>query len=275
MRRMLFLIIILTILFTSSCASSQSNSDAASPSTESSQSVLYFGNSNFGSGFDSKTMNQKLHDTICLYASLDERQKESLIDEYLRKMDTYKKTPDSVVYIAEKPLVEYYSGKTKEKMSLVFHLYADNFKSQTENINTSQEAIICTTLNLNDFQRIGYLSYTCDDQKRTNHESLFDTKKNLISIINYQYLGRIPFPFITEYEDMGNHDDIIGNVLNINQKFWIYKDKAEFDSSGTWTGYAADIYGQSPGCNFECSYGHVTDGVDYGNPVNAYLFQDS
>lgn len=287
MRRILLPIIILTILFTSSCTSqkpTKANSDAANASTESLQSVLYFDNSNFGGNFDSEAMDQKRRDTICLYATMDEKQQESLVNEYLRKMNTYKETPDSVTYVNGKSLVDYYSDKANDKMSFVFHFYIDNIESQAENTNASQDTIICTTINLNDFQKIGYLSYTCDDQQRTNHESLLDAKKNLIASIDYQYLNSIPFPFITKYEDAGTHNDITDDVLNINQKFWIYKDNAEFDNTGKWTGYAADIYNINSGYDFICTYdtneylvkitGEMDNNPDIPNKVNL-IYQKS
>ena len=281
MRRILFSIIILTILFSSSCTSqksTKSNSDAANAQTESLRLVLSFDNTDFEGNFDSKAIDQKLRDTICLYPTLGEKQKESLINEYLQKKETYNETPDSVTYDNGKPLVDYYSNEAKGKMSFVFYFYGDNSAGQAENTNVSQVAIVCTTINLSDCQEIGYLSYTCDDQQRTNHESLLDTKKNLIASIDYQYLNSIPFPFITKYEDTSNHNDITDDVLNINQKFWIYKENAEFDNAGKWTGYTADIYNNNSGYGFTCSYdtngnlvkitGEMDNEPDIPNEVN-------
>jgi len=252
MRRILFPIIILIILFTSSCTIQRSNSNASNSPTESSQLVLAFGSNDYGDHSDSKETDEKIHDTICLSPTLQERQKKSLINEYLQKVETYKEKPDSVTYDNGKPLVEHYLNEAKEKMSFVFHLYSN---PEGENAIASQDTIICTTINLSDFQKIGYLSYTCDEQQHTNHESLLDTKKNPIAAIDYQYLNGIPFPFITKYEGAGSPHDIADHVLNINQKFWIYKDNAEFDNTGKWTGYSADIYNNNnSGYAFTCSY---------------------
>ena len=287
MRWVLFPIIILTILFTSSCPSqkpTKANTDAVNTLTESLQLVLCFDNSNFGGNFDSEAMDQKLRDTICLYATMNEKQQELLVNEYLRKMNTYQETPDSITYDNGKPLVDYYSDKAKGKMSFVFYFYGDNSECQAENTDVSQVAIACTTINLSDYQEIGYLSYTCDDQQRTNHESLLDTKKNLIASIDYQYLNSIPFPFITKYEDTSNHNDITDDVLNINQKFWIYKEKAKFDNTGKWSGYAADIYNKNSGYSFTCAYdtngnlvkiiGEMDNEPDIPNEVNL-VYQNS
>ncbi|WP_324823951.1 hypothetical protein [Sinanaerobacter sp. ZZT-01] len=253
MRRILFPIIILIILFTSSCTIQTSNSNASNSPTESSQLIFAFDNNNFKGHSDLKETDEKLQGTICLSPTLEEKQKKSLINEYLQRLGTYKETPDSVTYDNGRLLVEHYLNETKEKTSFIFHLYGK--KSESENAIASQDAIICTTINLSDFQKVGYLSYTFDEQQRTNHESLLDTKKNPIAAINYQYLNGVPFPFITKYEASDTSRNIADHVLNINQKFWIYKDNAEFDNAGKWTGYSADMYkNHNSGYTFTCSY---------------------
>lgn len=252
MKRILFSIVVFTILFTS-CASQNSGDNAESPAPEAMQTILSF-NNNFEGDSDSKTREKKLRDTIYLSSSLEEKQKKLLIKEYLQKSETYKDAPDSVTYDNGRPLVEHYSEEAKGKMSFIFYLYGSPSGIQVENADATQNAIICTTINSSDFQNIGYLSYTCDSQQRTSHESLLDTKKNLVAAIDYEYLSSLPFPFITKYEDTGNNTGIAADVLNINQKFWIYKEYTEFDNDGKWTAYTADLYNNNPGRDFTCTY---------------------
>ncbi|QIB68797.1 hypothetical protein Ami103574_05445 [Aminipila butyrica] len=258
MKRVLFLVIILSVLFTAACANqklTKSDNETDQTLTESLQLVLSYDSNDFEGEADAEARDQRLRDTICLASTLEKEQKELLIKEYLQKMKTYKETPDFESSENGKHFMDYYLDEAKGKMSFVFYFYGDNFESQTEEPNASQERIICTTMNLSDFQKIGYVSYTCDNQQRTNHESLLDTKKNRIATVDYQYLNNIPFPFITKYEETGNYKDMIDDILNINQKFWLYKDYAEFDNTGKWTGYADDIYNNNDsGYDFACSY---------------------
>jgi hypothetical protein len=234
---------------------SNSSSNASSNNQNNMESVLYFDSTNLGNNVDSKTMNQMLHNTISFYSTKGDTQ--ACIKKYLQQENTYKNAPDSAVYDNGKILVAYYTDKAKTKTSFVFHIYYYGdavLSGQAFNTNSKEYSVICTTINSSDFQKIGTLKYTLDNKLRTNQESLYDTNGKQMASIGYQYSNSCPFPFITNYNDVGSDKSVAKNILNLNQRFWLFMGKAEFNQTGKWTGYSGDIYDSTMDNHFACSY---------------------
>jgi len=182
----------------------------------------------------------------------DKEQETAFVRSYLRERGIDADVPDGVTYSQAGPLLQYYSDKAKTMMCFVCHFYFDG----------QPTGIGCTTLYWKDLRKAGSLAYGYDSEQGADYESLYDTDGKQAAYISYQDIADNPFPFIMEYHyannychDTGNYNGTIGDALYKSQRFWIYKNLAEFDGSGEWTGYKGDIFRSDvPESHFDCRH---------------------
>lgn len=249
MKRVLAVISCLFILILTSCNSNQNKwnenmnnetvsngvstaaeSDTPKSTDTSNNTIFYFDNENIE--IEAKTKDGKLPDIIQLNFDVNETQKAAFIKTYLQEKGIYKEAPDGVSYYDGKSVAEYYMDKEKRMICFVFHTLDD----------MTTNGVFCVTLNLDDMKNIGNLTYRSDEEKDTVYESLYDTNGRQAADITYRYIPGVPFPLITEYEDLDSYKESIGDVLFRSQKFWLYEKMAKFDEFGKLITYDGDIY---------------------------------
>ncbi len=161
-----------------------------------------------------------------------EQQEVDFIKSYLLERGISKEVPDGMSCCGEKKVVEYYVDNENRNISFILRI---------------KDAIlfdVCffVTLNLDDMAKVGYLTYRFDEKIDKVYECIYDMTGEQMAQIAYQYNPSIPFPLITEYEDISSYKDSIGDVLFRSQKFWIYEKMAKFDVSGKLITYENDIF---------------------------------
>lgn len=258
MKQVLTIITFLFIFILTSCVSNQNNSNenihnatvsnaisptavpnTLKPTDIPSYTISYFENGNIEEPLlntnepEALTKDGKLPDVFSFGFDVDEKQQAEFIKSYLRERGMYKEVPDGFTHYNGKNIAEYYIDKEKRKICFVLRVLG----------SVSQDRRFCITMNLDDMKEIANLtSYRYDKKNDTVYESLYDTNGKQAAHISYRYIPDIPFPFITEYKDVNNYKEAIGDVLFRSQKFWLYEKMATFDKSGKWIGYNTDIY---------------------------------
>jgi len=178
------------------------------------------------------TKDGKLPDVLSFGFNVDEKQQAEFIKSYLQERGMYKEVPDGVTNYNGINIAEYYIDKEKRKICFVFRVLG----------SVPQDGRFCITMNLDDMKGIANLTYRYDKKNDTVYENLYDTNGKQAANISYRYIPNVPFPFITEYKDVNNYKEAIGDVLFRSQKFWIYEKMATLDKSGKWIRYNTDIY---------------------------------
>ncbi len=256
MKRVLAIITFLFIFISTSCSSNQNNLNAnvhnatvsnviaptAVPNMPkqtdiSSYTISYFENENIEESLlntsepEALTKDGKLPDVLSFGSDVDDKQQAEFIKSYLQERGMYKDVPDGITHYNEKNIAEYYIDKEKRKLCFVLRVLG----------GVPHDGIFCITMNLDDMKEIANLKYHYDKKNDTVYESLYDTNGKQAAHISYRYIPDVPFPFITEYKDVNNYKEAIGNVLFRSQKFWLYEKMATL-KSGKWIGYNTDIY---------------------------------
>lgn len=135
--------------------------------------------------------------------NVDEKQQAEFIKSYLQERGMYKEVPDGVTHYNGKNIAEYYIDKEKRMICFVLRVLGGG----------SPDGRFCITMNLDDMKEIANLTYRYDEKNDTVYESLYDTNQNQAAYISYRYIPDVPFPFITEYKDVNNYKEAIGDVL--------------------------------------------------------------
>jgi hypothetical protein len=178
------------------------------------------------------TKDGKLPDVLSFGFDVDEKQQAEFIKSYLQEREMYKEVPDGVSYYNGKNIAEYYIDKEKRKICFVLRVLG----------SAPYDGRFCITMNMDDMKEIANLTYRYDKKNDIVNESLYDINGKQAAHISYRYIPEVPFPFITEYEDVNNYKEAIGDVLYRSQKFWLYENMAKFNKSGKWIGYNTDLY---------------------------------
>lgn len=257
MKRVLALITILFIFFSTSCGSKQNNSnenvyystvsntispttvpDTSKPTDLSSYTISYFENGNMEEPLqnaiepEALSKDGKLPDVLSFGFGVNKKQQVEFIKAYLQERGMYKEIPDGVTYYNGKNIAEYYIDKEKRKICFILRVLG----------SVPQDGVFCITMNLDDMKEIADLAYRYDKKNDQVYEGLYNINGKQAAHISYQYIHDAPFPLITKYEDVNNYKEAIGDVLFRSQKFWFYEKMAKLDKSGKWIGYNADIY---------------------------------
>jgi hypothetical protein len=256
MKRVLAIITFLFIFISTSCASNQNSSNenihnatvsnaispTAVPNTSKPTDVPSYTISYFENGTIEPSENEvepealikdgKLPDVLSFDFDVDEKQQAEFIKSYLQERGMYKKVPDGVTYYQGKNIAEYYIDKEKRKICFVLRVLG----------NVPPDRGFCITMNLDDMKEIAKLTYRYDKENDSVYENLYDISGKQAAYISYRYVPDVPFPFITEYEDVNNYKEAIGDVLFRSHKFWFYEKMVELDQSGKWIRYNTDLY---------------------------------
>ncbi len=190
---------------------------------------------------DSKGANEQKQTTVIYDPSdqlFDDSQKASFIKTYLQGQGQYKEVPDGVTLDNEgRPLVEYYFNQDKSKLSFVVHMWGNYLTDFDAGTRVKTDAIYCTTLHLDDLNKVGNLISKYEPEKNVTEEKLYDAQGKHMASISYQYIKGVPFPFITNSWNLNTCPELIRDGLCRNQKIWFYKEQSQFDDSGKWIGY--------------------------------------
>lgn len=186
----------------------------------------------------------KLPDVLYLGSYVNEKQQTELVDIYLLERGIDKASPDGVYYYNGKKYAEYYVDNEEKKICFVFH--RSDF--------TDEDERYCVTMDLDHMEKIGKHTYNYDQKKDTVYEYIYDTNEEQIAYITYRYLSKVPFPFITEYQDVNNGENLNDKLLLRGQKFRLFEEMAKFDSSGKWLEYDDDILQPDMEEHYMCSY---------------------
>jgi hypothetical protein len=256
MKRVLAIITFLFIFILTSCASNPNNSNeyahktpvsntispTAAPNTTKltdvpSNTISYFENGNIEPLEntivpEALTKDGKLPDVLFFGSDVDEQQQAEFIKSYLQERGMYKEIPDGITDYNGKNVAVYYIDKGKRKVCFILRVLG----------SVPSDGIFCVTINLDDMKEIATITYRYDQKNDTYYESLYDTNGKQAAHISYRCIPDVPFPLITEYEDVNNYKEAIGDVLFRSQKFWLYEKWAKFDEAGKWIGYNTDIY---------------------------------
>ena len=162
-----------------------------------------------------------------------ENEKSAFIEDYLHEHGIYSDPSGSVTYNhLGMPLIERYSNADNNSFSFIVYLrypeYSDyeDFKICCLTVHPAKSDIACNIL------------YSYDTETRSTQEHIFDLTGAEIASISYEHIPAVPLSFITECSDLDEGLDIVDAALYRNQIFWLYKDCAQFDSSGRFTGYS-------------------------------------
>lgn len=198
-----------------------------------------------GVNFDDIPENGSLPDLIYIAPYMDEIQQTTLIKIYLQERGINKELPDDVISYNGKNIAEYYLDDKKRKICCIFH----RFEYEPE------DGIYCVTLNLDNMEKIGNVSFHSDQKKETFYESLYDADGKQVAQTTYRYIVNNPFPLITEYEAMNNDMKSYSDLLLRGQIFRIYEEMAEFDNYGKWLEYDGGIIQpENMNTHYVCSY---------------------
>lgn len=192
-----------------------------------------------------------LKQTAVFSINTTENSEVELIDDYLKQQGIDKSIPDIVTYYKGEPFIQYYEDEQSGKAVFTAILSYDDspFKS-----------VYCGAAYIEDFKKEGSLVYDFDQSSRLLSEQFYNSQGEQIASTSYEYREDIPFPVITNYDNVTwKKGRFYSNVyLNTGQRFWVYDSLLEFDESGRWSKYNGNIYNDS----------YAGDGIErYNTPV--------
>jgi hypothetical protein len=209
---------------------SDSPSESSDNINDNMELILYHENSE-----KEEEEDKSIYDSMCFYAVSDSNRNESIIKSYLQEKDMYKENPDGEIHHDNQKLGEYYINEEKGKISFILRMWNNDSE------HPKQVAISCSTVKMNDFKNVGYISYEYDENQNIVRENLFSNDNSLLANISYEYIPNIPFPIIIEYKVVEDNWSI-KQLLNRNQKLWLNKDNIKFSKIGKIIGYKGDIF---------------------------------
>lgn len=217
------------------------------------QTVLYFSNYDLDA-----PVNEKLHDTLLFYNPLaDDNKKAAFVKTYLQQQEIYKNEPDGTTYDNGKPFTEYYIDEEGKKICFIIHFWRDYTSDSETNETIFTDTIFCTTVHIDDMEMAGYVAREYDDEQKIAYEKMFNEEGKQTASFSYEYIKGISFPFVSNYEGSDEYKNSVNKIFNGEQKFWFYKDLADFDESGKLIGYRGDLYNPITADNDSESHYHT------------------
>ena len=179
-----------------------------------------------------ESQQDKLKDIIVIDARWveDENGAAPIIDAYLQYRGFLQKDPYSVIRVGDIYTIEYYTDNDRRISCFIVCLDTGLDK---------EGYYFCVTYSWDDLQNIGEIEYKNNHSGDALYENLFNTEGVQVANISYAYFQGIPFSFISKHETA---DEISYDVLNRNQKFWLYENAVVFNEEEKAIGFNSDIY---------------------------------